>query len=250
MIFTFWLFYSYQSRGVDNRLLKSDDKITVAETADFYSFTSDAATKQVLIFYPGAMVETEAYVPLCRKLSENRIKVYLIKMPWRLASRGYKLPIALNLFADTTKTYILAGHSQGAKMAAQFVHENPDLIHRLVLIGTTHPRDISLADSPIPVLKIYGSRDGVAPERSVLENRSKLPESTKWVRIEGAPCTVYLLWLSIGRSPSGYQQRDSAGRNLKKHIGIYKRIKAMTCPFMCHQEAGSGSSYDSFILDF
>jgi len=49
-------------------------------------------------------------------------------------------------------------------MAAQFVYENPGLINKLVLIGTTHPRDISLADSKIPVLKIYGSKDGVADE--------------------------------------------------------------------------------------
>lgn len=186
VVFTLWLFYSYQSRGVDSRLLQSNNKIRVAQTANFYSFTPLAATNQVLLFYPGAMVDPQAYVPLCRKLSESQIKVYLMKMPWRLASRGYKLPIALGLFSDTTKTYILAGHSQGAKMAAQFVHENPGLIHNLVLIGTTHPRDISLADSPIPVLKIYGSKDGVAPERSILDNRSKLPESTQWVRIEGA----------------------------------------------------------------
>jgi pimeloyl-ACP methyl ester carboxylesterase len=107
-------------------------------------------------------------------------------MPWRLASNGYNKPKELQLFSDSTKTYILSGHSQGAKMAAQFVYENPDLVDKLILIGTTHPRDISLANLNIPVLKIYGSNDGVADEKSILENRSKLPESAKLVRIEGA----------------------------------------------------------------
>lgn len=92
----------------------------------------------------------------------------------------------INLFADTTKTYTLAGHSQGAKMAAQFVYENPKLIDKLILIASSHPRDISLSSSRIPVLKIYGSRDGVADEQSVLENKSKLPETARFIRVEGA----------------------------------------------------------------
>ena len=121
-----------------------------------------------------------------QKISEKGIKVYLIKMPWRLASQGYKIPKELNLFADKTKTYILSGHSQGGKMAAQFVKENPDLIQKLILIGTTHPRDISLAESKIPIMKIYGSNDGVADERTIFKNKSKLPVSTKFIKIEGA----------------------------------------------------------------
>jgi pimeloyl-ACP methyl ester carboxylesterase len=107
-------------------------------------------------------------------------------MPWRLASQGYNLPKELKLFADTSKNYILAGHSLGAKMAAQFVYENPSLIDKLVLIGTTHPRDISLANSKIPILKIYGSNDGVADEESIIKNKSKLPATTKFVKINGA----------------------------------------------------------------
>jgi len=103
-----------------------------------------------------------------------------------LASRGYNLPKELKLFADTSKTYILAGHSLGAKMAAQFVYENPNLIDKLILIGTTHPKDILLGDIKFPVLKIYGSKDGVAEEKSILANKSKLPETTKFVQIKGA----------------------------------------------------------------
>ena len=107
-------------------------------------------------------------------------------MPWRQATMGYQKPIELNILNDPSKTYILSGHSQGAKMAAQFVYENPDLINKLILIGTTHPRDISLSNSKISVLKIYGSNDGIAAEKSILKNRSKLPDNTLLKRIQGA----------------------------------------------------------------
>jgi hypothetical protein len=184
--FTIWLVYSYQAKGVSDSLLKSDAKILVKDNDNYFLFEPKQKFNKVFIFYPGAMVDPKAYVPLCRKISENRIKVYLIKMPWRLASKGYEIPKQLHLFADKSKTYILAGHSQGGKMAAQFVKENPNLIDKLILIGTTHPRDMSLSDSKIPILKIYGSDDGVADEKTIFQNKSKLPVTTKFVKIEGA----------------------------------------------------------------
>ncbi|GGF19882.1 alpha/beta fold hydrolase [Flavobacterium limi] len=186
ILFTLWLFYSYNAKDVDEALFQSNNVVTVENTGDYFLFTPKKEFQNVLVFYPGAMVETEAYVPLCRKLAENNIKVYLIKMPWRLASKGYNKPKDLNLYKDDSKKYILSGHSQGGKMAAQFVYENPKLIDKLILIGTSHPRDISLADAEIPILKIYGSKDGVADEGSIMKNKSKLPETAKFIKIEGA----------------------------------------------------------------
>lgn len=186
VLFTLWMFYSYESHGVDESLFQSNNLVKVKNTDNYFLFTPKKKFKNVVIFYPGAMVETEAYVPLCRKIADSGIQVYLIKMPWRLASKGYNKPKELHLFNDTTKNYILAGHSQGGKMAVQFVYENPKLIDKLILIATTHPRDISLAEAEIPILKIYGSNDGVASEKAIFENKSKLPKSAKFFKIEGA----------------------------------------------------------------
>lgn len=184
--FIIWVLYSYQSHGVSKSLLESNNKITVKDNEDYFLFEPKQTTDKVFIFYPGAMVDPKAYVPLCRKISENSIKVYLIKMPWRLASNGYELPKKLGLLSDKSKTYILGGHSQGGKMAAEFVKENPNLIDKLILIGTTHPRDISLTDITIPILKIYGSNDGVADKKSIFRNKAKLPATAKFVEIKGA----------------------------------------------------------------
>lgn len=184
--FILWQFYSFQSQGVAEEQFQNSGTINVEKTEHFYSFTPTGDFKDVFIFYPGAMVDPKAYIPLCRKIAESNVRVLLIKMPWRLASKGYNKPKELGLLDDTTKTYILSGHSQGGKMAAQFVHENPGLIDKLVLIGTSHPRDISLANSKIPILKIYGSNDGVADEKTILDNKPQLPPTAKFVRIEGA----------------------------------------------------------------
>lgn len=186
IVFTLWLFYSSESHEVSDQSLEESATIKTLNTDDYYSFTPKEAFKNVFIFFPGAMVDPKAYVPLCRKIAENNIQVYLIKMPWRLASKGYNKPKELHLLSDKTKTYILSGHSLGAKMAAQFVFENPELINKLILIGSTHPKTISLADCKIPILKIYGSNDGVADEKSILNNKSKLPKTAQFQKIEGA----------------------------------------------------------------
>jgi hypothetical protein len=157
VIFILWMFYSYESKDVDQLYLESTSSLKVQETDDAYSFIPTGKFSKVVIFYPGAMVDPKAYVPLCRKISEKGYKVLLIKMPWRLASKGYKKPVEMNLFADTTKQYILIGHSQGAKMAGLFFYEYPTLIDKLILLATTHPRDIDLSNAKIPIMKIYGS---------------------------------------------------------------------------------------------
>src|SRR6187402_344412 len=87
LIFTLWVLYSSQSKGVDPGYLQDSKTIKVEQTSDFYLFSPSQDFKEVFIFYPGAMVDPKAYVPLCRKIADNNIKVYLIKIPWRLASR-------------------------------------------------------------------------------------------------------------------------------------------------------------------
>ena len=184
--FTAWMFYTMHARGVDIDLMENSDGLIFENTSDYYAFTPRATYQEVFLFYPGALVQPKAYIPLCRKVAENGIQVYLFKMPWRQATRGYTKPLALDMFKDSSKTYILAGHSQGAKMAAQFVYENPSLVDKLILMGTTHPRDISLASFDLPILKIYGSKDGVASEQTLMNNKGKLPSHAAFIKIEGA----------------------------------------------------------------
>jgi Alpha/beta hydrolase family len=224
VIFILWQFYSFQSHGVDEQLLQSNSIVKVDINDNYYLFTPNKEFKDVLIFFTGAMVDPKAYVPLCRKIADNGIKVYLIKMPWRLASKGYNIPKVLNLFADTTKTYILSGHSQGAKMAGQFVYENPTLIDKLILIGSTHPRDISLAASNIPIMKIYGSQDGVADEKSIMDNKAKLPEATKFVQIVGANHSQFGYYgFQLGDNTAEISREHQQAETLKNIVAFIKQ---------------------------
>ena len=219
ILFLIWQFYSMQSHNVGKELLQSDKLINFENNNDFYCYTPLTNFNEILIFYPGALVETKAYIPLCRKIAENNIKVYLIKMPWRQATLGYKKPKELDILNDPSITYILSGHSQGAKMAAQFVYENPNLINKLILIGTTHPRDISLANHEIPILKIYGSKDGIADEKSIMDNKSKLPENTLFEKINGGNHAQFGYYgFQIGDNTADISREKQQEETLKKII--------------------------------
>ena len=81
--------------------------------------------------------------------------------------------------------WVIAGHSRGGAVAARFVRESSRGVRALVLVGTSHPRDFSLAESGLLFTKILGTRDGVSPVEKSEENRHLLPPTCRWVLIEG-----------------------------------------------------------------
>lgn len=184
--FFIWMVVSMNAKGFGDKIFADSPIVKVDRTDEFTSFTPIGPYQKTVFFYPGALVDPDAYAPLCRKIADNGHRVLLIHMPWRMATKGYNKIKEMNLLADTTQQHILAGHSQGGKMAAQFVYENPQTIDQLILLGTTHPRDIDLSSFQIPVLKIYGSEDGIAGPEKIIANKSKLPSTARYVRIPGA----------------------------------------------------------------
>ncbi len=176
---------SYQAKNIPDSVFKSTEDTQVKITGDYILFEPLTPYQKVFIFYPGALVDPKAYAPLCRKIADKGHKSLIIKMPFRFAGYGYKKPIELGLLRDSTKEYILAGHSKGAMTAAQFIYEYPNLIDKLVLIGTTHPRDFDISGSKVQIMKIYGSNDGVATVNAINKNKRLLPPSTKFIEITG-----------------------------------------------------------------
>ena len=127
------------------------------------------------------MTDPKAYAPLCRQIAENGFTYHLIKMNWRMPQWDYtKIAKMFNLKKGN---YIIGGHSQGAKMASQFVYENPNLMKGLFLLGTSHPRDFDLSERILSTIKLYAEFDGLASIPEVMENKNKLPKNTELVII-------------------------------------------------------------------
>jgi alpha-beta hydrolase superfamily lysophospholipase len=223
MVSIAWLWYSYRARGVDPAVFHSGALVQVVRTQAFISFTPREPYQKIVIFYPGALVQPEAYAPLCRRIAEQGYKTILMRMPWRLAAWGYRGPAQLGLLSEHGKQYLLAGHSQGAKMAAQFVHEHPAQIGKLILLGTTHPRDISLAGINIPVLKISGSRDGIASLDDTERNKRNLPATTNYAVIDGANHSQFGYYgKQLGDCEAGISREEQQRQVLERILSFIK----------------------------
>ena len=81
-----WIILSYQSRGIDPSVLASNGEVAIEYSSPLDRFAPLSTPKSTaLIFYPGAMVDSKAYIPLLKQIAANGYPVYLIHLPYRLA---------------------------------------------------------------------------------------------------------------------------------------------------------------------
>lgn len=226
-LFITWNIIELQAWNVDSSILESDAVITASENGDMIRFSpqKDTALTEV-IFYPGALVDPEAYAPLARTIASHGYSVTIIKMPFRMARWGHdKIKELMNL-NDTSRTWVLAGHSLGGVMAGQFIYENPGVIDGLILIGTSHPRDIDLSYLSIPVMKIYGTEDGLASVKEVESNKGKLPVLTKYVLVEGANHAQFGCYGSqLGDHQATITRAEQQERTVRSILSFLKEFK-------------------------
>lgn len=127
-----------------------------------------------VIFYPGAKVEADAYLPLLDQLRTRGYTCVLVEMPFRLAFFDVAAADDAMAAHPEIDRWILAGHSLGGAMAGSYAGEHPDAIDALVLLGA-YP----YGDYPgEKTLVLYGSEDGVL-------NRAKLTDDAHELVLPG-----------------------------------------------------------------
>ena len=192
-VFVTWSVIAFRANEEARDALNSDAAVRVAGFDGGRRFvpTGPAVPGAELLFFPGGMVDPAAYAPLARAVAAKGYPVTVLHLPRRGAFGGADDPDLLAraraIIGDlrAASRWIVAGHSRGAVVASQLASERPRSLAGLVLIGTTHPRDVDLSGLPQPVTKIIGTRDGIARPAAVEANRHLLPRTTRWVRIEG-----------------------------------------------------------------
>lgn len=137
-----------------------------------------------LVFYPGAHVDAESYVPVFAEMvEETGVRVYIPKMPFRLAILDPDRASAFPGRRPGITDWYVGGHSLGGAMACQYASNNPDRVDGVVLFGSYCDNDIS--GTNLSVLQILGTRDGVLTMDEVNATASNLPRDTRIEVIEG-----------------------------------------------------------------
>ena len=141
----------YPADEIALEVLAQDSTIEVQD--DLTILSPSYPTDTAVIFYPGAKVEAEAYLPLLTKIRQTGVTCILVHMPFRMAIfDANAAEEVMEQFPDVRHWYI-AGHSMGGAMASQFASEHPDEVDGLILLGAYLYGDYPPADT----LTVYGS---------------------------------------------------------------------------------------------
>lgn len=92
-------------------------------------------TDTAIIFYPGAKVEAEAYLPLLDQIRQTGVTCILVDMPFRMAIFDPNAAEEVMPQFPEIEHWYIAGHSMGGAMASSFASKHPQEIDGLILLG-------------------------------------------------------------------------------------------------------------------
>ena len=178
-----WASFPYRAGNTAEAALQDTADVNV-DTARWIVFEPAQSEPEVgIIFYPGGRVEPEAYAPLLHDLAAAGYLVVDVPMPLDLAVFGINKAEAVKAAYPQIKTWVLAGHSLGGAMAANYLYENPQAARALILWGSYPAESNDLSQSRLAALSLYGSEDSGAAE--IAASAERLPEDALFVCFEG-----------------------------------------------------------------
>lgn len=144
-------------------------------------FVDGSGEDTALVFYQGAKVDAESYLPLMKRLAENGVDCFLLKTP-------FDMPIFDSSAADKIigkydyDTFLLGGHSMGGLVASGYAAQHTDAVDGIVLLAAYPTAKIS--DS-LGLLSVYGTNDKVLDRGAYESAKQYFPESYTEKIIDG-----------------------------------------------------------------
>lgn len=138
-----------------------------------------------IVFYQGAFVEAESYLPLAKSLSDEGFRVFIPYMPLNLAI------LNINAFESIVDQYAsdeqwwIGGHSLGGASASIFVADQYEDIDGVFFLASYPSGNSDLTDRSFPVTSITASNDEILNEDRYNESRDNLPDHTVFKQIDG-----------------------------------------------------------------
>lgn len=162
-------------------VLENNGFVEISEIDEGY-FLDGLGEDTALVFYPGAKVQAESYLPVLYKLAEQGIDCFLVKMPCNLAFLGKDKANEIIEEYEYANWY-MSGHSLGGAMAASYSAEHLEKLDGIIFFAAYTTESLDAED--FSVLSIYGSEDEVLNMEKVKEGRNLVPDAYTEVCIPG-----------------------------------------------------------------
>ena len=166
----FYLNIHYSAEEEALAVLSDPDGATVTKIDGGYR-VDGPGERVAMIFYPGAKVDTEAYLPLMKRIADNGVDCFLADMPLRLALLNKN---AADQFIShySYDCWLLGGHSMGGMVAAGYAAQPPDKVDGVVLLAA-YPNE--KMNDAAGLLSIYGTEDGVLNRKAYEKPKPLFP---------------------------------------------------------------------------
>lgn len=175
------------SENALNYIKNPAEGVTVVDNTKTISFIPENP-ETGFIFYPGGLVEPDAYAPLMEQLAENGIMCVIVRMPHFLAIFDANGARGIREQYPEIKHWYIGGHSLGGAMASMYGDFHNAEFDGIVFLASYATIDMSQDD--IDVLLLRGDQDKVLNMEKYTENLSYLPKNYKEYIIKGG-CHAY-----------------------------------------------------------
>ncbi|RDI95838.1 alpha/beta hydrolase [Meiothermus sp. QL-1] len=160
--------------------LESTPALEVRPTAYGWVFVPGKA-RGGLAFYPGGLVEPEAYAPVLRRIAQAGYRVALLRVRFNLAvTEQGKARLAIQEAPDLP--WAVGGHSLGGVVASNFAASVPGV--QALVMWAAYPQN-DLSSQSLPTLALLGEKDGRISPEQIEEHRAKFPKNTRFEVIPG-----------------------------------------------------------------
>ena len=178
------------------------------------------------IFYPGGHVDYRSYAPLARALAEGGYLAVITPMPLSLAVFNPGAAQAVIDAYPQIETWLIAGHSLGGAMAANFAARNPGALDGMALLASYPASSDDLSQSDVQVASIYATLDGLTSAEDIDDSRLLLPADTDWVEIEGGNHAQFG-WYGEqrGDNPATISREDQQFQVLQAILALFEMLK-------------------------
>ena len=146
-------------------------------------FRPSSPNDKGLIYYPGGLVEPEAYAVTAQGIADAGYLVVIPKMPLNLAFTGINRADGIQADFPEIESWAIGGHSLGGAMAAEYAKNNVDNLDGLIMFASYPANNEEFVDFPIPILTIIGSEDTGAAQQELFYEA--ISDSARRFIIEG-----------------------------------------------------------------
>ena len=137
------------------------------------------------VFYPGGLVDADAYAPLMQRLADGGVLAVIVPMPLELAVFGIGRAAAVIEAFPQVGPWVIGGHSLGGAMAAEFVKGHPTSVDGIAFLASFPAEATDLSALPIRAVSTYGTENGLTQPEGFEASMVRLPPSSELVVIDG-----------------------------------------------------------------